>query len=209
MTTTSSGRALTSSMQTEVAAATLAPFFAFEGVFESGTLRMWTGFNTLVISGQDYYGAGDLINFTLVSETTELRATGMVAELNGAKSSLVPVALSQAKYGDPGTLFFGCLTNSMTVVSAPYVVFLGKLDTARIEDSGEFCRISISYESQLIDLQRPRVRTYSPQDQALYSTGDKGFDFVAGLQDAAIDWGRAGASTISAPPAMPVGRRYR
>lgn len=77
------------------------------------------------------------------------------------------------------------------LVGDPYLIQEGRFDIASLEDPGNGpCVISAAYEGELIDLDRPRERRWTPEDQALDYPGDQGFDQVAQLQDASFVWGR-------------------
>ncbi len=76
------------------------------------------------------------------------------------------------------------------LVDDPYLLKRGQLDVAVIDDTGESCKISVSYEDRLVDLQRPRERRYTHEDQQIDYPGDKGFEFVPTLQDMQLQWGR-------------------
>lgn len=77
------------------------------------------------------------------------------------------------------------------LVGDPYLIQEGRFDIASLEDPGNGpCVISAAYEGELIDLDRPRERRWTPEDQALDYSGDQGFDQVAQLQDASFVWGR-------------------
>jgi len=41
----------------------------------------------------------------------------------------------------------------------------------------------------LIDLERARVRRYTPEDQKINFPNDKGLDFVSDLTDKVVQWG--------------------
>ena len=58
-----------------------------------------------------------------------------------------------------------------------------------IDDSAETAVVSLSLENRLIDFERERVRFYDSLTQNTYFPGDKGFDYVAALQDQKIFWG--------------------
>lgn len=49
--------------------------------------------------------------------------------------------------------------------------------------------IELMYEDRLVDLERPRERRYTHEDQQIRLVGDKGFDQVPELQDAQDTWG--------------------
>lgn len=183
-------RSVTAGLSAELTAASKSPVLLFEGVFASGTVRFWTGVGDLSWSGQTWTGAGSLIGISAVTETTEVRANGVTIQLQGIPSSLISLILGDARSGRAGKAYLAMLNGSGAIIADPYLAFEGRLDVPMIEDAGDSATISISYESELIDLERPRERRYTPEDQAIDYAGDLGFDYVASLQDAQIVWGR-------------------
>lgn len=192
-------RTVTSSMTTEITAQSLRPVMFYEGQFVSGYIRLWTGIGDLSWNGYTWTGAGTLMGITPIEETGEIRATGIEANLSGVSASLISLALSQCRYGLSGKVWFGVLTASGTVVSDPILSFVGKLDMPRIQEQGDNCVISVSYESRLIDLQRSRERRYTNDDQHIDYPADRGFEYVADLQDKVIPWGSSGSSPAQSP----------
>lgn len=75
------------------------------------------------------------------------------------------------------------------LIGVPYLVFKGRMDVMEILETGETCDITLSCENMLIDLDRPRLRYYTAEDQAIDFPGDRGFDMVPALQEAAVKWG--------------------
>lgn len=180
---------LTNDMVTEVTAATLRPILLFEGEFATGFLRLWTGYGDLAWDDKTWTGAGTLIGVAPVQQTSDIRAAGTTVELNGIPSEVISIALSESRQGKEGTIWLGMLTEAGAVVEDPVILFRGKLDVPTIDDGGDTCRVAISYESRLIDLERPRERRYTPEDQAIDYPGDTGFDEVTKLQDTKVVWG--------------------
>ena len=79
----------------------------------------------------------------------------------------------------------------MRLADEPYQLRRGKLNVMRIQDAGPDARISVMYEGVLAGLSVARERRYTNYDQQIDYPGDRGFEFVPGLQDALIPWGRA------------------
>ncbi len=80
------------------------------------------------------------------------------------------------------------MTDAYAVVADPYLLFSGRMDTMNISDDGERANITVSCESRLIDLNRPKVRRYTQVDQQTEFSGDKGLDFISSLQEKSIRW---------------------
>lgn len=181
-------RDMTSSASDEIVKRVTSPIILYEGEFDGGTVRMWTGVGTLPWNGQSWVGRGEFLGFDTIAETTEVVANGVKITLNGQESALVAVALAQCRMGFRGTLWLGFLDESGQIVPDPFQIFGGLLDVPTIQRNGDNSIISVSYESRLIGLTKPNDRRYTPEEQKIRFPTDTGFDFVAGLQDAEIVW---------------------
>jgi hypothetical protein len=181
-------RNLTTAVQNELAASELQPFFAIKLAFDSGDVRIWTGYNDITVASETYIGGGQLLSISSIEETVEIAARGVNLALNGINSSLVSVALTESYQGRSAKVYLGVISSG-AVVSDPYLVFDGRMDVMTIEDAGDTANISLSAESRLIDLERARVRRYTNNDQQNQFAGDTSLRFVADLQDKEIAWG--------------------
>jgi len=175
-------------MLTETSASHLQPVLLYEGEFESGTVRLWTGIGTLPWNGVEWTGAGNLLAITQIEETRDTRAIGISVSLSGISSTIIAVALDQCRLKKAGSIYFACMSGG-AIVADPQLAYRGFLDVPSIEDQGDTCTVTISYESELIDLQRPRIRRYTNNDQKLDYSSDIGFEFVSDIQDREVLWG--------------------
>lgn len=182
-------RDLTASVITQLQSASVTVGILFEGEFASGWVRLWSGIGTLSWDSKTWTGTGNLLGISGIDETAEVRASGMTVSLSGVPSDLLSAALGDARSGRIGRVYLAFFSGS-SIVADPILQFEGRLDVPAIEDGPETATISISYESELIDLERARERRYTPEDQQIDFPGDLGFDYVASLQDAQITWGR-------------------
>ena len=70
--------------------------------FSTGVLYFWNGYGDLSMTvrgaSQTFTGLGDLAGISAVSETTEIKASGITLNLTGVKSSLISAALEGANY---------------------------------------------------------------------------------------------------------------
>jgi hypothetical protein len=182
-------RDLTAGVITQLQAASVEVGVLFEGEFASGWVRLWSGVGTLSWDGKSWSGVGTLLGISGIDETNEIRASGLTVSLSGVPSDLLSAALGDARSGKTGRVYLAFFSGG-SIVADPILQFEGRLDVPAIEDGPDTATISISYESELIDLERARERRYTPEDQAIDFPGDLGFDYVAALQDAQITWGR-------------------
>ena len=172
-------------------------FYAVDLAFDSGNLRLWTGYGDKTINSQTYVGTGSLLAIDGLEEASDLSAKGTTLTLSGLDTSIVSYALTEEYQGRLVTIYWGIGTETVEV-------FSGFMDKMSIEDIGETATVSLSVESRLITLERARVRRYTSESNAAVrlrkwldngNTGtpavDTFFDWVTKLQDKQIVWGRA------------------
>jgi len=163
----------------------LTAFFAVELEFDSGTLRLWNGLGDLTVDSNTYTGSGDLLSISPIEENPEISAKGLNMQLSGVPASLLAIALTETYQNRNVAIYVGTIDGS-TVNS--YKAFSGRMDVMTLQESGETCTISLSAESRLIDLERPRVRRYTKEDQKLIKSNDKGLNFINSLQEKTFEW---------------------
>jgi hypothetical protein len=182
-------RSLSSALNDQIIAAQLRPFMAVEIEFDSGTSRAWSGYGTITLDGNQYYGTGTLGSISAVSESTENKAAGISISLSGIPDDLVALALSEQYQGNETRVYLGAMNHLNVPFGDPYLLFKGRIDTMQIGESPETATINLTVENRMIDLERARVRRYTPEDQKLDYPNDKGLDFVASIQDTEVTWG--------------------
>lgn len=186
-------RNLTTNLRNALTAQQVTPIMLFYADFPSGAVRAWTGYGNLSWASQTWAGVGDFGGVDKVEEASDQSAKGVVFSLSGIPSNLISAGLDDAYQGRTCALYIGALDASGAVVADPYLIFSGRMDVMEIEDGGETATVRLSGESRLIDLNRPRARRYTHEDQQIDYPGDLGLEYVAGLQDKQIYWGAGGA----------------
>lgn len=189
-------RDLTATMLTALVAGTVYPALLFEGEFvNSGTgapeyVRLWTGLGPLTWDGKTWLGGGTLVGCSPIGESREVKAIGFTVSLSGVPSAYKARALAGIRQNKPGRIWLALLDASGNVLADPYLLQIGKLDTNLLETTGQTATISVQYESRLVDLEKPRDRVYTAEDQRLDYPADDGFNQVPRLQDLELVWGR-------------------
>jgi hypothetical protein len=168
----------------------VSPIMFFEGQFATGFVRFWTGTGTVTWSGREWTGGGNLLGISPMDEVAGVVASGAAVSLSGVPVGLVQVAIEEARQGMPGRAWFGLMTPEGAIIADPAQMFAGRLDVPNIAADGQTVTITISYESRLIDMDRPREFRYTDQSQRTMHPADAGFEFVTSLQEAEIVWGR-------------------
>ena len=183
-------RAVTTALNNELTAASLSPFLAVRLDIKDDPILTWTGLGTITIDSEQYIGTQNLLNIQPAAESGALEANGVAITLSGIPVSLIAIALAEVYQGRSAKIFIGALDSVGAVVSSPYELFSGFMDTMVIADEAETASHSITLENRLVDFERARVRRYTSEDQKIDFPNDKGLEFVADLQEKEILWGR-------------------
>ena len=159
-----------------------------------GDVLIWTGISDLVYNAETYIGVGTLGGVSAQSERTDLSATGVTLSLSGIPSDLVSTALGQVQQGRLCQVWLALLSTSTgALVNNPYELFAGFSDVTILTEQADTATITIQAENRLVDLERARIRRYTDEDQKsdAANSADKGFEFVPGLQDKVLTFGKS------------------
>jgi len=182
-------RPMTAEMLAALQAGHVDVAFLFEGQFKNGTVNIWTGLGPLDYDGKTWTGAGQLLGMTAVEETEAIQASGITISLGGVRPADIALALTEMQRGLPGVMWLALFTPSGALIPSPIVWFRGQMDAAVIQDSVESAKIQVSYENELITLEKPREVRYTDEEQKRLYPGDLGLEFIAALQDSVLPWG--------------------
>lgn len=188
-------RDITAGVSTATDAATAHPAIFVFFDFASGPLRVWTGYGDYTLGGETFSGVGDLGSISPIEEGKSISARGVSLTISGVPSERVSTALNRKEYHNrPVTLWLALFgADGSTLIADEVQIFSGRLDTMTINDAGETSTITVTAESRLIDLERPRELRFTDQEQKRLFPGDRGLEYVAGLQGKDIPWGVRGA----------------
>lgn len=184
-----STRDLDATLATAIADDVVYPVLFLEGEFSTGTGRWWTGLGEFGWNSQTWQGLGGLVSLSGIDEGVDVKARGFSIDLSGQSSTNIALALSACRQGKVGRIWLGALTAAGALQGTPYLLRQGKLDVAGCEgDDGQSAIIRVSYEDELIDLERAREYRWTTESQRLFYPNDLGFEFVPGLQDSVDMW---------------------
>jgi hypothetical protein len=181
-----SSRQIDSLLNAALNASTITPFLAVD-LDVSTPVYMWSGYGDLTIGSKTYLGAGQLMSISAVEETTEIQAKGASITVSGIPSSFLSLALTEPYHGRECRIYFGLANDPSGYVE----IFSGELDQMNISEEGDTATIQLLAENVLIVLERPVVRRFTAEDQKSRFPADRGLEFVAGIQDKDLVWGRA------------------
>lgn len=188
-------RDLTAGMLTAIGAGTVRPVLFYEGEFpavgspQRQFIRLHTGIGPISWNGYTWTGGGNMLSISPIEETADVQAVGFTVAITGIPASYVQFAVTSVQQGLSGKLWLGLLDANETLIADPYLLRRGKFDVSVIEADGGSCTITAQYEDRLIDLEKPRGRRYTSEDQQIDYPSDLGFEFVPSLQDLRIVWG--------------------
>lgn len=182
-------RGLSGTMTSAAAATVVRPGLLAYFDFSGGAVRVHSGLGPLSWGGNTYTGLGDLGSVSTVKETTETRANGMQFTLSGIPSTMVTRILAEDYRGRSCKLWLAFFSSADAILSDPLLLFSGRMDQCLLRDDGGTSVCTITAESRLVELQRSRERRRTDEDQKSLFSGDRGFEYVAGLQDRQIHWG--------------------
>ena len=208
-------RTMSAAFLAAIEEAVIYPVYFMEAEFGSGTLNLWTGRPgaTYQWDSKTWTAVGQLVGFSSVEETGEIKATSLTIGLP-ATPTLVSLALSEIRRNKPITIWLGLMTRPppyvpgesdagvgedpyavgelslyYSLIEDPLIVFSGLCDIAEVDVIPNKPAIRIRYESQIADLERSRSRRATHEDQQIDFPGDMFYQYVGLLTDKRANWG--------------------
>jgi hypothetical protein len=182
-------RNLTAGFIAEASAASNRPIIFFSSDFASSTLRLWNGYGDLTWDSLTWLGNGWFSGIEGGDETGELEAVDMTIVLSGISSTLVSLLLSDQKQGGMGRLYIGFLDSAGAVIANPYLWWQGGYSHAEISEAADQTMARLTYESVLVDMDKPREGRWTHDSQQDIFPGDKGFEYVVAAANWSGQWG--------------------
>lgn len=174
------------------------PAVFIDAMFTSPVYMNSTGAN-ISHNGNNYIGAGGILGFGGVEETSDLGATGITLTLalssDAGATNLLTKAVTEDYQNKSIKVYLGLLDADGNIVGNSgseklITLFDGRMDIMTVEDSGDGAYIKLNAESNLVRLGRTHSRRYTHQDQKNYYSSDRGLDLVNEIQEQVSIWGR-------------------
>ena len=170
-------------------------FFAVKAEFDTETIRLWTGIDSITIDGESYDGAGSLLSIGDIEDSMEVKSSNLTVQLSGMDTTVMNLALSEDIHNRKIFLYMGFLMGGSNESAGEIMMFLGRMSNVSISDDPENgATVSINAENRLVDLNRPSNLRYTNASQQIISSTDTGFKYVQAIQGKEILWGRPGNS---------------
>ena len=123
-----------------------------------------------------------------------MSAKGVTLTLSGIDPTLLTDVLGEFQAGLPALVYLGVFDDTGALIADPVCCFSGRMDQPTIDISGTAATIAINCENRLVEMNMSVERRYTDEDQQLDYPGDLGFQFVNGIQDSQIYFGRSPSS---------------
>lgn len=164
--------------------------FAIKAEFDTDDILLNTGIGDLVIDGDTYEGAGQLLSISEIEDSNDLKSAGVTFSITGMDQQVLSYALTENYQNRPITLLMAFISGGTDQVSASMVLYKGRMVQMNISDDPNGASISLQTENRLMDLRRPSNYRYTKESQASLYAGDNSLNEVAKIQDMKINWGR-------------------
>lgn len=178
-------RDLTAGMVTEMKAVRKEPLLLVEMLFDSGALRLWTGYGDLSFNGFTWTGTGHLLAISPITETAETKQSGMSFVLSGVPSSILSLVEGEDYQGRTLRIYLAMRTAAGALVASPYESRRLRMDTMEDVEDGDTATITLTAQDETA-FERPVERRYTNEDQHLDFPNDDFFEFVPDLQEKEI-----------------------
>lgn len=183
-------RTMSSEMLDAIQASTVRPVHLVELEFVTTTLRLSDYARDLTWNSQTWLGNGFLHPLQGIDETSDIQAAGTNIVLTALDTQLLSLILRESNQR-AGRVWFGCLDEDLELIVDPLLLFDGVIDVPEITDDEQGGTITVSFENDLILLERPSEFRYDNHSQQALFSGDRGFEFTQRTADWSGYWGKS------------------
>ncbi len=186
-------RSLTSAVKTELATNDIRPVHLITIGFASPVNLTDCSFSlTSSVSGSSVtYNASDFIlGISNHTEETDITKSSVSLNLSGADQTFISTVLNENVVNDSVDIFRGFLDDSNALISDPFLLYRGKIDSFDIAETDKDSQVNLSIVSNWADFEKKNGRKTNNTSQQRFFSGDVGMNFASQtVQD--IKWGRA------------------
>lgn len=170
-------------------------------------LRLWSGYGDKIIDGETFTGAGDLMQIEEIPETSDLSANLVSFSISGMSEDIANYCYGVNYQGGSAELFVNLVTSQADYF--PFVdlpmqdpqqtfrinLFSGMMDVLTVKTipaerptDRSTVNITLTCESDMVDLDTPRHLRYNHASQKRLFPYDRAFEFTEGLKDQRLRW---------------------
>ena len=186
-------RSLTSAVKTELATNDIRPVHLITIGFGTPVNITDCSFPlTSSVSGSSVtYNASDFIlGISNHTEETDITKSSVSLNLSGADQTFISTVLSENVVNDSVDIYRGFLNDSNALISDPFLLYRGKIDSFDIAETDKDSQVNLSIVSNWADFEKKNGSKTNNTSQQRFFSADVGMDFASQtVQD--IKWGRA------------------
>ena len=185
-------RNLTSAVKTELATNDIRPVHLITLGFGTPVNITDCSFSlTSSVSGSSVtYNASDFIlGISNHTEETDITKSSVSLVLSGADQTFISTVLGENVVNDSVDIFRGFLNDSNALISDPFLLYRGKIDSFDISEGDKESTVGLRIVSNWADFEKKNGRKTNNTSQQRFFSADVGMDFASQtVQD--IKWGR-------------------
>ena len=181
-------RSLTSAVKIELATNKLNPVTLVYLNIDGGQ-RFTDHYKNISYDGNTYTASSLLLGVSDVGESSEVAVDSITVAFTGADQTIISLLLNNNYMDKEAEIYKGFLDSSQALISDPFLLFKGRIESFAIEEDATNSQVSVSIASHWSDFEKQKGRKTNTNSQQLFFAGDVGFDFSSqSVQD--IKWGR-------------------
>ena len=185
-------RSLTTAIKNELATNDLRPIHLITIGFSSPVNITDCSFPlTSSVSGSSvtYSSSSFIMGISNFTEETDLTKTSINLTLSGADQTFISTVLNENVVNDSVTVFRGLLDSNNALISDPFLLYKGTIDTFQINETSNESVVNLSIVSHWADFGKVSGRKTNNNSQQRFFSTDVGFDF-ASQTVLDLKWGR-------------------
>lgn len=167
---------------------TSTPVLLFNGVFSEGNIRLSNIVGNVSYNGGLYLGNGWLQDINPCADNLDTEIDTTEIHINGLDASALSIVMNTTRIGCKGELYLGFLSTPSQVASA-VKIWEGIFTYATVNNSPDSIDCVLYYETELLELERPKNNRYNNETQRFYYPSDTGFMYSDSLQDKTFQFG--------------------
>ena len=114
-----------------------------------------------------------------------------MVRIGALDSAIMSLRLGQTNQSKVGEVYLGGFNENDTLIPSPTLIFKGFFETCSFTETREGTVAEVSFENDLIKLNRQKELRYTDKSQQSLYPGDLGMQYVAAAEDWSGFWGTA------------------
>jgi hypothetical protein len=182
-------RSLTSAVKSQLAGNKINPVTLVYLGIASGS-RYTDHYKDISYDGNTYTASSLLLGVSDVGENNEVAVDSITVAFTGADQTIISLLLNNDYMDKEAEIYKGFLDSSQALISDPFLLFKGRIESFAIEEDVNNSQVSVSIASHWSDFEKEKGRKTNTNSQQLFFANDVGFDFSSkSVQQ--IKWGRS------------------